>query len=215
MKLINAIFEYAGIILIFINALLYLIGYKHFKKIVAYRYFSLYLVVSAVIAIMAFILASYKIPNLYLSHFYFITQFMFLSFFYKALFKSKQKKYVVYTILLVLLILGIQYALKPNLFYQFNSLEIFVTSLPLVVYSIIHLYNSLSSVYNYSLINAGVLVYITSSTLIFILGNYLSDLDFNSEIRNIYLINKILYVVYLTLILIQWKTSFQPVKNKS
>ncbi len=215
MKLINALFEYTGIILIFINALLYLIGYKRYKNVVAYKYFSWYLVVSATIAITAFILASYKIPNLYLSHFYFITQFIFLSLFYRALFKSKQKKYVIYTIVLVLAILSVQYAFKPSLFTQFNSLEIFVTSLPLVIYSIVHLYNSLSHIYKYILINAGVLVYITSSTLIFILGNYLSDLDFNSEIRNIYLINKILYVVYLTLILIQWKTNFLPVKSKS
>lgn len=215
MKLINAFFEYTGIILIFINALLYLIGYRHHRKTIAYKYFCWYLVLSCIIALSAFIMASTKTPNLHLSHFYFVNQFIFLSLFYKSLFKTHQKKYVTYTLILVLLILGFQYSLNPNLFYQFNSFEIFFTSLPLVIYSIVHLYNSLNHTYNYSLINAGVLVYIASSTLIFILGNYLSELDFSYQIRNIYLINKILYVVYLTLILIQWKTNFQQGKRKS
>ncbi len=216
MKLINVFFEYTGIILIFINALLYLIGYKHFKSVLAYKYFSWYLFISFLVSTSAFVLAKLEITNLFLSHFYFISQFLLLSLFYSALFKKNQKKYVFIVILLVCVILAIQYALKPSLFYHFNLFEIFITSLPIVVYAIIHLYNSLSNTNKFLKINSGVLIYITSSTLIFILGNYISYEAMNSDVkRNIYLINKILYVVYLTLILIQWKTSFQPVKNKS
>ncbi len=216
MKLINVIFEYTGIILIFINALLYLIGYKRYKNVLAYKYFSWYLFISFIVSVTAFVYAKFKITNLHFSHAYFISQFLLLSLFYRSLFKSNQKKYLVIIMVLVTLILAIQYALKPSLLYQFNLFEIFITSFPIVVYAAIHLYNSLNTVYVYSLINAGVLIYITSSTLIFILGNYISYEDMNSDIkRNIYLINKILYVVYLTLILIQWKTSFRPVKSKS
>lgn len=214
MKFINSFFLYAGFILIFINTVLFLIGYKQNKKAIAYKFFTVYLMISFVISIAAFILAKQHIPNLYLSHAYFIGQFVLLSFFYWSLFNLKQKPYVLITMMLVIVLLAIQYALKPHLIDMFNLFEIFVTSLPLVVYAIVHLYNSLNKSNNYLIINAGILIYITSSTLIFILGNFLSNADMSDAVRNIYMINKILYVVYLTLILIQWKTSFRPINSK-
>ena len=63
-------------------------------------------------------------------------------------------------------------------------------------------------------INAGILIYITTSTLIFILGDYLSLFTKNQAIKNIWLINKVLYVIYMILILIEWKKNFRPVKSK-
>lgn len=216
MKLINSIFLYAGLILIFINALVYLIGYKQNKKALAYKYFSFYLFLSFLVSFASFFLAKLKMNNLYLSHVYFIGQFILLSLFYLSLFKKKQKKHVITVMLLICLMLVIQYGFKPSLFFQFNIFEIFITSLPIVTYAIIHLYNSLNNTNNYLIINAGILIYITSSTLIFILGNYLSYEDINSVVkRNIYLLNKILYVVYLILILLEWKKNFRLVKNKS
>ena len=215
MKLISSFFLYTGFVLIFINVIVYLIGYKQNRKALAYKFFTMYLIISCVISYTTFILAKQKIPNLHLSHAYFIGQFILLSLFYWSIFKQKQKKYVLITISVIILILAIQYTCKPNLFYKFNLFEIFITSLPLVVFAIVHLYNSLNKTNNYLIINAGILIYIASSTLIFILGNFLSNADMNDAVRNIYMINKILYVVYLTLILMQWKTSFRPIKNKS
>jgi len=216
MKLINTLFEYTGIILIFVSVIIYLVGYKQNKKATAYKVFTLYLVVSFIISTTAFILAKQKIGNLYLSHAYFIFQFILLSLFYRLIFKSNQKKYVFIVIVLVCLILAIQYAYQPNLFFHFNLFEIFITSFPLVVYATIHLYNSLNQTNDYLIINSGILIYITCSTLIFILGNYISYEDMNADVkRNIYLINKILYVVYLILILLQWKRNFRLTKSKS
>ncbi len=194
--------------------LLYMISYRFYKKPIAYQYFSWYLLISFLISFSAWLLALYKINNLYLSHVYFISQFLLLSLFYHSLFNKKQKRYVVAVILLIFIVLSFQYMINPQLFFHFNIFEIFITSLPIVVYAIIHLYNSLNKTSNYLIINAGILIYITSSTLIFILGNFLAIADMNSAVRNIYLINKVLYVVYLTLILIQWKISFRPVKSK-
>ena len=53
-------------------------------------------------------------------------------------------------------------------------------------------------------INAGVLIYLASSTLIFILGNLINVVDRPLQ-TNIWFINKILYVGYLILILIEWR----------
>lgn len=214
MNLINHFFLYTGFILVFINTLLYLIGYKQNKKAVAYKYFTLYLLISCIILFTSYIVARIYKNNLYVSHIYFIGQFLLLSLFYHSLFKKTQKKYIIFFIIIVCLMLGIQYILRPDLFFRFNLFEIFITSLPLIIYAIMHLYNSLSQNNDYLIINAGVLIYISSSTLIFILGNYLSDLDMTEAVRNIYLINRILYVVYLTLILIQWQTSFRRIKNR-
>lgn len=214
MKLINSFFLYAGFILIFINTVLYLMGYKQNKKALAYKFFTVYLIISFIISVSAFILAKQQIPNLHLSHAYFIGQFVLLSFFYWSLFKLKQKPYVLITMMIVIVLLAIQYSLKPHLIDMFNLFEIFITSFPLVVYAIVHLYNSLNKTNNYLFINAGILIFITSSTLIFILGNVMGNAGMSNAVRNIYMINKILYVVYLTLILIQWKTSFRPIKSK-
>ncbi len=216
MKLISSLFTYSGLILIITNTVLFLMSYRQNKKSIAYKLFTLYLITSFIISLSALILAKKYIPNLHLSHAYFISQFILLSLFYRSLFKSAQKKYVMITIVLVCSILAFQYMLRPSLFYTFNIFEIFITSLPIVIYAMIHLYNSLNGTNNYLIINAGILVYITSSTLIFILGNYLSSIEGNIQVsRNIYLINKILYSVYLSLILVQWRTSFRPLKSKS
>jgi ABC-type transport system involved in cytochrome c biogenesis permease subunit len=84
-----------------------------------------------------------------------------------------------------------------------------------VVYSMIHLYNSLNESPKYMYINAGVLIYITTSTLIFILGDYLSGNSISSSsVDTIWFINKVLYVIYLALIFIEWWRNFRVIKNK-
>lgn len=115
---------------------------------------------------------------------------------------------------LVIITLIIQYSIKPSLFFNFNILEIFLTSFPLVVYSIVHLYNSLSRKGQFMYVNAGILIYLTTSTLIFILGDYLAS-ERSDLIRKIWYLNKVLYIGYLVLILMEWKNYSQPVKSKS
>ncbi len=215
MKLINTFFEYTGIILIFINAILYVISYRTNERAVAYKFFTWYLIISFLTSLSVFILNKFVINNLYLSHVYFITQFILLTYFFRALFNPKQKKYPLFVLAIVLTTLAVKYAYNPSLFFKFNLTEIFITSFPLVVYSIIHLYNSLNKSSSYMYINAGILIYISTSTLIFILGDYLSIFSNNPAVKNIWFINKVLYVIYMILILIQWKTKFQQVKSKS
>jgi len=160
-----------------------------------------------------FILASYKEHNLFLSHYYFILQFIFLSLFNRTLFKNSQKKLVIVLLITVITVLAIQYLIWPEIYFKFNTTEVFITSVPIVVYSMIHLYNSLHNPPKYMYINAGVLIYITKSTLIFILGDYLSS-SASGAVNNIWFINKILYVIYLLLILTEWWKNFRVIKIK-
>ncbi len=210
---IDDYFEYIGIALILINACLYLWSYINSKN-VALFFLALYLVTSAFVVVISSYLGNKGEANLHYSHIYFITQFIFLSLFYRTLLNQNQKKGIDIIILLVLLTLAIQYFNKPYLISQFNLLEIFITSVPLIIYSIMHLYNSLSKKGEFMLINAGVLIYLTTSTLIFILGDYLSEFK-NNTITKIWMINKILYVIYLVLILVEWKKLNLPRKSKS
>ena len=76
----------------------------------------------------------------------------------------------------------------------------------------IHLYNSLTKKGELMYINAGILIYLTTSTLIYILGDYLSN-QRGIVISNIWFLNKVLYVVYISLILTEWKMSILPLKN--
>ncbi len=204
MEQIDIFLSNISIALIFINSCLYIWSYIFNKKKLDLLFFAIYLLVSAFVMIASSIIANKGDNNLHYSHIYFITQFIFLSLFYRTLFKSNQKRGVNIVILLVLFTLTIQYFKNPHLIDQFNLLEIFITSVPVIIYSIIHLYNSLSKKGEYMFINSGVLIYLTTSTLIFILGDYLSVYN-NTAVIKIWMINKVLYIVYLVLILIEWK----------
>lgn len=218
MKIIDNILKNLGTILLFINAVLYTYSYLKGNKSKAVKYFVIYLTLTFIVLFSSIIIVNYyeelhiKQDNLFLSHFYFILQFIFLSLFYSQLFNKKQKKYQKIISALVFLILLIQYTLNPSLFHQFNLLEIFITSFPLVIYSIIHLYNSLSKSGQFMYINAAVLIYLSISALIFILGNLINTVDKSLSIE-VWFLNKLFYVGYLILILIEWKKNLWRTKN--
>jgi len=210
MSVLNVFFEYLGIFLLLLSTILYFKSYS--KHTIALKHFSWYLLAICCIQIAGFILNKLSIRNLFLSHFYFWIQFIMLSLYYKNLFKRRQKNYTNIALICVFLILTSQYILKPNKFFVFNTLEIFITTFPIIIFSMIHLYNSLTKKGELMYINAGILIYLTTSTLIYILGDYLSNLR-GVVISNIWFLNKVLYVVYISLILTEWKMSILPLKN--
>ncbi|MBQ0787691.1 MAG: hypothetical protein KBT69_09330 [Oceanihabitans sp.] len=218
MKEFDEVIQLFAKILIFINTTLYTYSYLKGQKSKAVKYFVFYLITSFCISIGSNLIVDiqrkfdFELNNLYLSHFFFVFQFIFLSLFYRQLFNEKQKKYLNTISIVVFLVLIIQYTLNAALFSQFNLLEILITSFPLVLYSIFHLYNSLSKPGKFMYINAGVLIYISISTLIFILGNLINEVD-RSLSADVWLLNRVFYVGYLILILIEWKKSLWKTKN--
>ena len=197
--------------LLFINAALYSYSYlKNKNKVV--EYLAIYLVLSFCFSIASKLVVVYheelniEKSNLFLTHFFFISQFICLSLFYNFLFTKNQKYYQLIISALVFVALLIQYSTNTNLFNKFNLLEILITSLPLIMYSIFHLYNSLGKKGKFMYVNAGVLVYLSVSTLVFILGNLLNTVD-RSLSSNIWFLNRVFYVGYLILFLIEWKKS--------
>lgn len=213
MNIINSFFEYSVIALIVINTFVYILRLKENKNKKTYKLFCLYLFCALIINICVFTLAAFKEHNLFLSHYYFILQFVILSLFYRSLFTKPQKRLVDVLLVLIITILGFQFAILPELYFKFNTTEVFMTSSPIIVYSVIHLYNSLSKSSKYMYINMGVLIYLTISTLIFILGDYLSEVSYEAG-KNIWFINKVMYASYLILIFIEWWKNFKTIKNK-
>ena len=218
MKIINDVIEYLIGALLFINPILYAYSYLKGNKSKAIKYLVIYLTFSFCFAVAMEIIIIFHEQlniiknNLFLTHYFFIFQFIFLSLFYNQLFTKKQKKYQIIITILGFLILFVQYALNRDLYYKFNLLEILITSLPLVVYSIFHLYNSLSKSGKYMYINAGILIYLSVSTLIFILGNLLITIDI-SLASHMWILNRLFYTIYLALFLIEWKKSLWKTKN--
>jgi hypothetical protein len=174
----------------------------------AYRIFTVYIAVIGVIQIASRVLSSLGMGNLFLSHFYFIVQFIILSFFYLELLKEKyQRKIIKLALILVLSFLGIQYAINPKLFFEFNLFEIFITSFSIIIFSAFHFYNMLNEKKEFYYINMGILLYLFGSTILFLVGNLTVTLS--REFTKIpWILNALFYVFYQLFVLFEWKKSF-------
>lgn len=189
-----------GLILLLINCFLFFISMS--KKAKTYKVFAFYLLIMAIIQIASFVTSKLKIHNIFLTHFYFVIQFLILSYFYFLLLIDLKQKLLIKIITpLVITNLIIYYYNYPLDFYIFNPFEIFITSLPLVIYTTFHLYNLLNQDKKFYYINLGLLIYLFGSTLVFLTGNLLLLIDGNYVFDIIWSFNEYIYVVYQLLIL--------------
>lgn len=199
MSKILADFNY---LLMLINLVLFLIQFKKLNK--AFRIFTFYMLVIAIIQLTTRYFSRNGMNNLFISHFYFVLQFVILSFFYKTILPvNAQKKCVLTGLIVCLSILSIQYYYNPSLFYTFNLLEIFITSFLILIYAMFHFYNILNESKEYYYLNTGIFIYIFGSTVLFLSGDILSTID-KSYGKIIYTLNGLLYIVYQIYIFIEW-----------
>lgn len=203
-SIFNNFLPIAAIIL----AILYFIGFVKFDK--AYKVFTCYLIFIALIQLMLSIYAYKKVNNLFLFNYYFIGQFLFVSLFYFYLLK---KKWIWILTGIVLLGLTIQYILSPSSFINYNSLGVGVTQSILVLYALLYYYNSLRGKANFLYVNAGVLLYFSTSILYFASGNLLMNLNLPKETKQyIGLFNDISYFMFLVLIFLEWYYNYRVKK---
>jgi hypothetical protein len=202
----NNFFADIGYFILLINVILFIKGFSNNGK--AFKIFTIYSVLIFIIQIIVNVLNYLKINNLFLSHFYFIFQFFLLSFFYLTILKVNfQKTTIKLLLILCPAILGIQYLMDPNLFFEFNLFEIFITSFPIIIYSTYYLYNLLNEKKDFYYINLGILIYLFGSTVLFLVGNLVAKLDNNlNDIP--WILNSALYIIYQLFILIEWKNNF-------
>ena len=184
---------------------------SYLNKTVAFKIIAFYLLYILIIELRMSYLSSLKEDNLHYSHFYFIGQLVFLSFFFMQELKNKALSKRIKTYLLFALIaLGIYYSLYPESYEKFNTFEIVVTSVPLLVYCFIFFTKRIeSSNSNFMFFNTGLFIYILCSTLLFVAGNVKAGI-----ILYIWAFNVVLYLIYQLCILLEWyKNVRKPIKS--
>ncbi|TDP61110.1 hypothetical protein BC748_0720 [Flavobacterium dankookense] len=197
---ISDIFANIGYLLELINCLLLLNGIS--KKSKEHKVFFVYCLLIFIIQIITKILFDLSLNNIFLSHFYFVTQFVLLSYFYYLLLNDTfQKKLIKIVTVVCLSLLGIQYAVYPSKFFTFNLFEIFIMSLPLMIYTTFHLYNLLNEKKYFYYINIGLLLYLFGSTVVFLSYRLLSLIATKEIINITWSLNIYMYVIYQLFIL--------------
>ncbi len=184
-----------------------MIGFTKHSK--AYRLFAVYLFLIAVIQYISYYIGRGGLnkPNLFMSHYYFIAQFILLSLFYSVLLK----KIIIKKILIVVLIaLAYQYFKMPEIYFKYNVLGITITQALIVVYSMFYFYTSLNGKKDFLIVNIGVFIYLLSSVLIFASGNVMLNLDISKETKLILVnVNRVLMLVFQFLIIIEWWKNYR------
>ncbi|WP_316635691.1 hypothetical protein [uncultured Flavobacterium sp.] len=202
---------YFGYFLLIINFVLYAKGFSKFGG--AFKTYTSYLFLLVIVQMAMEIMTLLNILNLYLVHCYFIGQFILLGIFYRTLLQdSLQKKVVVIAMSIGLLVLVIQYGIEPDLFFKFNLLEIAITSLLVVFFALMYLYNMLTTEKKYYYITIGLVIYLLASTVLFLVGNLTLGLSDELKLMT-WTLNAFFVVVNQLFILYEWKVSFRNKKE--
>lgn len=193
-----------GLFLLILNAFLFVKKIKEKNEL--YVIITIYLITLSIIESVCNYIGFFRPGNnLFLSHFYFNFQFLSLSYFFYKLFQETiLKKMVIILAATIFLGLGIQYFLKPGLFWEFNLIEILSISFVLIGYSFIHLYNTLDGNKSYYYFCIGLIMYLLCSSIIFMSGN-LELVFFTKPYIDIWIFNSLFYIVYQIFIFKEWK----------
>lgn len=189
-----------------ILCLLYFIGFSKQGK--AYKIFTIYITVVLVIDFIASHLWRwFGIYNIFMGHFYDLLQFVLLSYFYGNLLNTRKQLYTVYLLLIILpFFLLARYVFNPEMFFEYSLLEMYLTTIPIIIYATMHLYNHLGKKTEFYYVNIGLLFYLFGSTFIFLLYELLTTLDFSKDVTNkIFTMNMILQYIKFGFFFYQWK----------
>lgn len=182
---------------------LFLSRYKIENK--TFKIYTAYLGLIVFIESLIRVIIYFGYQNLIFSHLYFTGQFIFLSLFYLNLMKEDyQKKIIKFNLFFIPSVVVINFFINPSEIHQFSLLEIILTSLSLIIYSVMHFYNLLSHKKEYYYINCGILIYLLGSTVSFLPRNLyvIYGRPFSNFLHNL---NIVLYILYLIFILVEWR----------
>lgn len=189
-----------------ILCLLYLIDF--FKNGKVYKIFTIYLIgVLLIDFIGSKLYRWFRIYNVFMHHFYELFQFVILSYFFSLLLKTRTQLLTVYILLIVLpIFLLSRYLNNPNLFFEYNLFETYLTTIPIIIYSSMHLYNNLGEKSEFYYGNVGLLFYLFTSTFIFLLYRLVVIFDIEDTINDLMInINITLQYIKFAFFFYQWK----------
>ncbi|SHG71641.1 hypothetical protein SAMN05444148_0789 [Winogradskyella jejuensis] len=196
--------------------ILYLISYKKNSRSKRYIIFFTFLSVILIISSITSYYHSLGKNNLFISHFYFSLRFLTLSLFYMVLLFGKQKKTVSVTLKLVIPLLTIYYLGGLLGYYNivaFHPFEVFICSFPISVFAVMYTYNAIEQKLPYMYVNIGLLIYITISTLLFILAYVLNSEESTKYIAGyLWSLNAIFWNICLLLFVVEWWKNFRVKK---
>lgn len=210
-----SIIRYITLSFLLINFLLFL--FRFFKENKAFKIYTIYLGLFVFIEVISIVVIKFGYQNLIFSHLYFSGQFILLSLFYLELIKVPfQRKIIQSNLLIIPAVLLINFSINPDDIHQFSLLEIILTAMSLIAYSTFHFYNLLSSKREFYYINAGILIYLFGSIVVFLPRNLhtIYGRDFSDVLV---MLNILLYFVYHIFICIEWytiKSNYINEKNK-
>lgn len=198
---------YSGYFILFLNLLLF--GFSFCRHHMGNFYFLSYLLFSCIMQFCMELCYHLRVENLFLMNSFFIGQLILLGLFYKSLVKIKgQRNFVNYTIVLVLALIAISYIIDPSLFFKFNLFEIAFSSIVIVLFAFLHLYNMLSEKKEYYFVTVGLISYMLGSTVLYIVGNLAITLSANFRMFS-FKLNAFLFILYQFFILFEWFKSFK------
>lgn len=202
------IFIYLGYFLLTINIVIYSIRMKTENH--SYRVLFLYLVYTGIIQILTEYYGKVYKQNLFMSHYYFIGQFIILSLFYFTLIRnSRIKKFIIIITSLISLLLPTLVLPTGTNLNAFNLMEVVICSLPIIIYSVVYFFDSVNSQSRkFLFVNSGIFIYLLCSTLIFVTGNYVKDME-TFWFKFIWILNSFLYAISLILFFIEWYKHFR------
>lgn len=196
-----------GIAIYLLILLINIVGiYNYYRKSPnsSIRTLFFYLIFLLLFQIITSALALQSINNLVLSHVFFVSQFFILAYFFNQLINlSSVTKLIRIYVIGALSFLLIQYLLFPNLIWNFNIAEVFITNYLSILLSLIYFYKNLGKKKEYQPFVIGILIYSTMSTSIFLFGNVASYIDIKSAVY-IWGAHLITLLIYQLLITVQW-----------
>ena len=156
----------------------------------------------------------FRIYNHFFINIIFLVQFGFLSLFYSYSFENKKWRNVVESILIIVVsYLLIKYLLFPDSFFVFHYQDIYITIFPIIVYSVMYLYNEYNSQQELYWANFAIL---TLKTILFFcyltwpLSSIQIDYDYMNEFNDVVSdlaghSYDVVYIVYSVILLFQLK----------
>lgn len=203
--IVSILISIAGLLFLLLNSILFLKTIKGKDK--SYKFLTLYLGILFSIELICHIIGIMKPnSNFFLSHYYFNIQFIVLSFFFTQLFNDKALNRLVYLCFCgVVVILAYQYYNNPSIYWQFNVLEITLTSSILILYCAIYFYKHLKTTYNYFFFCFGLTFYLISSMLIFLSGNTTLVFFESPFYMDIWVFNSLFYILFQFMIYKEWR----------
>ena len=193
--LFSFVISLLGLFFLVFNTILFLRN-SQIKKQIS-NVFLIYLVTLSIIEVACHVIGILKPnANFFISHFYFIFQFTFLSYLYHKLIGSNFiSKIILFVYLIQMTILAVMYIFDPSLFWRFNEYEIIATSFILVVYAFYFIYKEMDKVHYYYNFSVGLILYLLCSVSIFLYGNLELVLIENPHI-DIWIFNTIFYIIF-------------------